>query len=214
MPFVVSQSFEERLRHAITAAWNIFSRKVGGGLIPVNKEASMQLQYAYILRQLLPLISHSNDEFAEIELETGVKTSSGTNEIDILLKGKSSSGTHNIAIEMKCYRKIASSGGLRGAHDIFMKDVYEDLMILEEYVSLGIADSGVALVMNDLERFVNPRRKSGKCWDYDVSHGTRLSGANLNTSIGGKSVSITLNQSYHFNWEKFGDFWFLELEGS
>lgn len=213
-PFVTSQSFEERLRHAVTTAWSIFSRKVGGGLIPVNKEASMQLQYAYILRQLLPLVTHLHDETADIELETGVKTSNGTNEIDILLKGNSALGPHNIAIEMKCYRKYASSGGLRGAHDIFMKDVYEDLMILEEYVSFGIAHRGIALVMNDLERFVSPQRKSGKCWDYDISHGTNITGASIDTRIGGKEVSISLSNSYLFSWEKFGDFWFLELEGT
>jgi len=47
--FISSPSFPVRLRRAISIAWEIFGRKVGGGLIPVNKEASMQLQYAYVL---------------------------------------------------------------------------------------------------------------------------------------------------------------------
>jgi len=94
-----------------------------------------------------------------------------------------------------------------------MKDVYEDLNILEEYVSSGIASSGVALVMNDLERFVNPKTKGGKCWAYDISNGHAISGANLSVSVGGKQVSIKLQKSYQFNWSKFGSFWFMELEG-
>lgn len=212
--FITASTHEERLRHAVTAAWEIFARKVGGKTIPVNKEASMQLQYAYILRQLLPLTCHSAHEVADIELETGVRTNRGTNEIDILLKGESGQGQSSIAIEMKCYRTIASSGGTRGAHDIFMKDVYEDIGILEEYVSLNIADRGVALVMNDLERFVNPKTKSGKCWAYDISNGHSISGANLSVPVGGKDVSIVLKKDYQFNWAKFGDFWFMELEGS
>jgi hypothetical protein len=211
--FITAETYEERLRHAVSAAWMIFSRKVGGQTIPVNKEASMQLQYAYILKQLIPLTSHSYHEVADIELETGVRTNLGTNEIDILLKAKSDRGEYSIAIELKCYRKIASSGGPRGAHDIFMKDVYEDLKILEEYVTLGYANQGVALVMNDLERFVNPTRKDGKCWSYDISNGHLISGAHLSVPIGGKNITIDLQKSYQFNWSKYGDFWFMELEG-
>lgn len=211
--FITATTYEKRLRHAISAAWGIFSQKVGGKTIPVNKEASMQLQYAYILRQLIPLTSHSSHEVAEIELETGVQTDFGTNEIDILLKSESIQGPSSIAIELKCYRSISSSGGPRGAHDIFMKDVYEDLSILEKYTSQGIANYGVALVMNDLERFVNPKTKRGKCWAYDISNGHSISRSRLSVPIGGKNISIELEKSYQFNWIKCGDFWFMELEG-
>lgn len=42
----LEQSLKNRTRELITLAWDIFSRKVGNGLITINKEASMQLQYA------------------------------------------------------------------------------------------------------------------------------------------------------------------------
>ena len=118
-----------------------------------------------------------------------------------------------IAIEMKCYRTIAASGGTRGAHDIFMKDVYKDLHILEEYVAHGHASRGVALVMNDLERFVNPKVKNGKCWAYDISQGHTFPGGQISVPIGGKDVQVDLQNSYTFDWTKFGGLWFLELEG-
>jgi hypothetical protein len=211
--FVTDEAFDTRLRKAISVAWSVFARKVGGGLIPVNKEASMQLQYAYVLKQLLPLTLHHAGEAADLELETGVKTQSGSNNIDILLRGTSPKGETRIAIEMKCYRTIAASGGTRGAHDIFMKDVYEDLHILEEYVALGLVSRGVALVMNDLERFVSPRVKNGKCWAYDISQGYTFHGGQINVPIGGKVVNIRLLNVYTFNWTKFGNFWFSEVEG-
>jgi len=211
--FVTDQLFENRLRLAISVAWHVFARKVGGGLIPINKEASMQLQYAYILKQLLPLTLHEVGESADLELETGVKTKSGTNNIDILLRAASPMGKTLIAIEMKCYRTIAASGGTRGAHDIFMKDVYEDLHILEEYVAHGHAFRGVALVMNDLGRFVNPKVKNGKCWAYDISQGHTFPGGQISVPIGGKDVQVDLQNSYTFDWTKFGGLWFLELEG-
>ena len=212
--FVTEPRFENRLRLAISAAWNVFAQKVGNGLIPVNKEASMQLQYAYILKQMLPLTLQQKGESADLELETAVKTKSGNNNIDILLCAESARKKITIAIEMKCYRSIAASGGARGAHDIFMKDIYEDLHVLEEYVAQGHASQGVALVMNDLERFVNPKVKNGKCWAYDISQGHTFAGGQISTPIGGKDVHVNLKKHYTFNWTKSGDIWFMELEGS
>lgn len=211
--FVTSESFEVRLRQTITIAWHVFARKVGGGLIPINKEASMQLQYAYVLKQLLPLTLHHKGESADVELEIGVKTSAGSSNIDILVRGTSQAEEIRIAIEMKCYRNLAASGGTRGAHDIFMKDVYEDLAILEDYVALRYASRGVALVMNDLPRFVNPKVKGGKCWAYDISHGHTFPGGQISVPIGGKAVFVDLRNSYTFNWVKFGSVWFSEIEG-
>ena len=211
--FIVEESFETRLRHAISVAWKVFARKVGGGLIPVNKEASMQLQYAYLLKQLLPLILHNTDESADIELETGVKLPTGSNNVDILVTGTSAKGSTKIAIEMKCYRNITSSGGPRGAQDVFQKDVYEDLQVLEHYVEAGIASRGIALVMNDLPSITIPKVKNGKYWAYDISHGTTFSGGTINVPIGGKPVSLALKRSYAFDWSKFGSIWFSEIEG-
>lgn len=118
-----------------------------------------------------------------------------------------------MAVEMKCYREISSSGGKRGATDIFMKDVYEDLQLLESYCDLAGFDRGVALVMNDLARLVDPTKKNAKCWDYDISNGTNVSDIHLTTPIGGKSVDLELKKSYCFNWVKVGGYWFLENEG-
>lgn len=211
--FIQEELFEKRVREAVSVAWKIFGRKVGGGLIAVNKEASMQLQYAYILKQILPLTLHHPEESVDIELETGVRIPEGTSNIDILVKGKSGRSRFSVAIEMKCYRTIAASGGTRGAHDIFMKDVYEDLHVLERYVEHGISDYGVALVMNDLERFVQPSVKRGKCWAYDISDGNIFAGGNITIPVGGKKVNVTLTKSYVFSWIRFGDIWFSEIEG-
>ena len=152
------------MRAAVSLAWVMFSRKIGGGLIAINKEASMQLQYAYLLQQLAQLITFHENESLAIELETGVQVDGTSREIDLLFTGHGDDGEHKIAVEMKCYRTIAASGGKRGATDIFMKDVYFDLHLLERYVETGIASQGVSLVMNDMDRLVNPDMRSGKCW--------------------------------------------------
>jgi len=213
VPNIEAEDFSERMRAAISLSWVMFSRKVGNGLIPINKEASMQLQYAYVLQQLLPLITFHDEEKFEIELETGVRVNGRSREIDLLFRGEFGSQQHTIAIEMKCYRTLAASGGKRGATDIFMKDIYEDLHLLEQYESVGIAQEGVALVMNDMERLIHPSRKDAKCWDYDISHGVSFGPIQLATPIGGKEVSINLGKKYSLGWINYGSFWFLEAQG-
>ena len=213
MPNIEAENFSERMRAAVSLSWVMFSRKVGNGLIPINKEASMQLQYAYVLQQLLPLITFHDDEKFEIELETGVRAKARSREIDLLFSGELGNKKHVIAVEMKCYRTLAASGGKRGATDIFMKDVYEDLHLLEQYVSEGIAQEGVALVMSDMERLVKPSRKDAKCWDYDISHGVSFGPIQLTTPIGGKKININLAKRYSLCWINCGKFWFLEVQG-
>jgi hypothetical protein len=213
-------SFEERLRKSISFAWEIFSEQVGATLLSINKEASMQLHYSYILQQILPLVCFSENESAKIELETGVIVQGRSREIDLVLRGRAEGLIYNIAVEMKCYREITSSGGKRGATDIFMKDVYEDLHLLESYChrdsfdnEKSVFNAGVALVMNDLDRLVNPKSKVAKCWDYDISNGTKVSDLHLTTPIGGKTVDLKIRKCYAFKWIKKGEFWFLENEG-
>lgn len=210
---ILDGNFEERLRKSISFAWNVFAEKVGTGAIHINKEASMQLHYSYILQQIIPLICFDDDECVKIELETSVKVQGKCREIDLVILASNKVSNHRIAVEMKCYREYASSGGKRGATDIFMKDVYEDLHLLESYCNLAGFDRGIALVMNDLERLVNPKKKDAKCWDYDISNGTNVSDLHLTTPIGGKAIDFKISKSYSFDWVQKNKFWFLENEG-
>ncbi|MGS0725013.1 hypothetical protein ACVBKF_02410 [Shewanella sp. 0m-11] len=213
MSSIESEVLAERMRGAISLCWNMFSRKVGSGLIQINKEASMQLQYAYLLKQILPLITLHKNEAFEVELETGVLVGNSRREIDLVFSGRSDDESHVIAIEMKCYRTLASSGKPRGASDIFMKDVYFDFYLLEQYIDEGHANEGIALVMNDMERLVSPSNKNAKCWDYDTSNGAEFGPSVFNTPIGGKDISFELVLSYKLAWTNHGEFWFLEAEG-
>ena len=213
---LLNGNFEERLRAAISFAWSVFSRKVGANLIVINKEASMQLHYANILSQTLPLVTVEANEISRIELETGVTVEGKPREIDLLVIGLKGQTTHRIAIEIKCYRTKAASGGNRGATDIFMKDVYDDLHILERYCEEKKADRGIALVMSDRKGFVDPKKKESKCWDYDISNGSVAGPVVLTTQVGSSktAINISLKRQYTFSWKQYDGFWFMELEGT
>lgn len=206
-----SHNIKIRSLALIKIAWEVFSRKVGNGLIIINKEASMQLQYAHILKHMLPLIIFEDDENIDIELETTVSDGTRNREVDIMLIVNKGSEVYKIALELKCYRTKTSSGGNRGATDIFMKDVYQDINSLELYCENEQADLGIFLVMNDHENFINPKNKNAKCWHYDISQGTIVDKIHLTTPIGGKDIDITINNKYEFKWTHIGEFWFLLL---
>jgi hypothetical protein len=213
MESIDSKLLPARMRTAVSLAWSLFAKQIGGGLVKINKEASMQLHFGYILQRILPLITFQPDEILGLELEASAKIDVGTCEMDILLSGESNTGRHRIAVELKCYKTRASSGGMRGATDIFMKDVYEDLAILERYVECKHAEEGIALVMTDLKRLVHPKSKEAKCWDYDISHGATFGPKSLATPIGGKDILIELKRKYALDWMQQGLFWFLEVQG-
>jgi len=204
-----------RVKNIVDICWDSFSAKVGCGLIAINKEASMQLQFAYILKNSLDLAVYNDDESVELELETAIPVNGRLRECDIVIQMTKGETELYLPIEMKCYKEYASSGGKRGASDIFMKDVYQDLELLESYSKNTHYSNGIGLVMTDLGRLVFPKSKNGKKWDYDISEGTFLDGETIrNTPIGGKKVNITLTKSYAFNWIQINNYYFLKLESN
>ncbi|SHG79205.1 hypothetical protein SAMN05720766_104114 [Fibrobacter sp. UWH9] len=207
-----NEALHVRLRSAISLAWTILQNKVAYGLIEINKEASLQLQFASILQHVISLITFSKDEEVSLLLEETLNDGTGTCEADVVLKCRKGKKTHSIAIEMKCYKRLASSGNPRGAQDIFHKDVYEDIATLERYISNNQCNETVFLAMTDFVNIVNPKRKVGKLWNYDISDGFVLNGpACFTTPIGGKAVNIHIVHSYTFKWIPKGNFFFLEL---
>jgi len=171
----------------------------------------MQLQFAYILQNLIPVFIYEKDENIEIQLEKTVYYNNTSSEVDmfvIITKGKNE---YKIGIEMKCYREFAASGGKRGATDIFMKDVYVDIEKLENYRINNVCQNTSLLIMNDLENLINPKKTDSKCWDYNISNDFVLYPKHLTTPIGGKKISIKINNEYNFKWTKFGKYYFLML---
>jgi hypothetical protein len=207
------EDLNNRVKNIVDICWDSFSAKVGCGLIAINKEASMQLQFAYILKNSLDLAVYNDDESVELELETAIPVNGRLRECDIVIQMTKGETELYLPIEMKCYKEYASSGGKRGASDIFMKDVYQDLELLESYSKNAHYSNGIGLVMTDLGRIPFPKSKRGKKWDYDISDGTVLAGiAQKNTPIGGYDVNITLTKSYAFNWIQINNYYFLKLE--
>jgi hypothetical protein len=202
-----------RINCVIDLCWHSFSAKIGCGLIDINKEASMQLNFAYLLKNTIDLAIHNEDEKITIELETTITINGKTKECDIVVKIEKENNIWFLPIEMKCYKEYASSGGKRGALDIFFKDVYTDIELLESYSKKENFLKGIMLVMTDFKRAIYPIKKIGKFWDYDISHGSEITGGVIkNTPIGGFAVNVEIKGTYLFKWKEYNNFYFLKLE--
>ena len=203
-----------RVHNIVDQCWSSFSAKVGGELLVLNKEASMQLNFAYLLKNAMDLVIYHKGESVGIELETSIKVNNHHRNCDIVINIQKDGERVFLPIEMKYYKEYASSGGKRGALDIFVKDVYFDLELLESYSKLNAYLNGIQLTMTDLKRVIYPSNKDGKYWTYDISNGAKIkAGTNYTTPIGGHNIDITLNKNYKFDWKNVGRFYFVKLEG-
>ena len=205
----------KRVNNIVELCWESFCSKIGGGLIEVNKEASMQLNFAYLLKTTIDLTLYHQDEAVTIELETGIKVKERWRECDIVLEIKKAQQISYLPIEMKCYKTFASSGGKRGAVDIFYKDVYADLELLEAYAQVPNYTNGIQLTMTDFKNLPYPPKRVGKYLAYDISHGAVIeNGIHLDVSIGGQPVNILLRGKYEFIWNQEGNYYFMKIQNN
>jgi len=202
-----TKNLSERVSWAIEFAWNITIEKIANGEIRVNKEASLQLHYSAILKCILDLIKFSPTERIEIELETTLKVDAKPYIVDILIFYSDGNINEKHSIELKCYKTLSSSGGKRGAGDIFMHGVYVDIYYSELYLKHNFANRTTCLILTDYRNFIHPKSKNTKNWTYDISQGYILKGGNFNTSIGGKKVDFKVSGTYKFEWTQTGDYW-------
>ena len=203
----IPEKINDRVNWAIEFAWNITICKIVSEEIKINKEASLQMHYSTILKTVLDLIKFSPKDRIDIELETTVKIENKPYIIDILLTYTDGIVSEKHSIELKCYKTFSSSGGKRGANDIFMKDVYLDIYYSELYLQHKFAHQATCLILTDYPNFINPKSKKTKNWDYDISQGHSFTGGHFTTSIGGKEVDFKLSKTYKFDWQKNGNYW-------
>lgn len=182
----IPNEIDDKIKWAIDFAWNICLKKIQNQEIKVNKEASLQLQYANILKQVLDLAKFSIDERFEIELETSYFINNKQIIADIVIEYNKEGLSKKHAIELKYYKTFASSGGKRGAADIFMCSVYKDLYYSELYIGSESVDFVTCLILTDYTNFIYPKSKNSKNWTYDISDNTRTQKKIYDTSVGGK----------------------------
>lgn len=195
---------EERIKQIVEIAYDRLCGKITGQCIEVSNEASLQLQFASILKTLGELYEETPDERFIIELEKNVTLSDGMfvksksekAKIDIWfsLENVKTAEKHSCAIELKYFKKANH----REPNNRY--DVFKDLHNLERYGEF--VDAGYLLVATDHPHYINQEELSPDTRDFDFREGRNYSAG---TKLVYRTSSpygppITLKGSYDFRW--------------
>lgn len=196
---------ERRINQIVEVAYDRLCGKITGQRIEVANEASLQLQFASILKTLGELFEESPDERFNIELEKKVslkggkfvKSGSDKAKIDIWisLENISNGEKHSCAIELKYFKKANH----REPNNRY--DVFKDLHNLERYGNF--VDLGFLLVATDHNHYISQAIYSEDTKDFDFRDKSEYqAGTELiyKTEVP-YGPSITLSNSYSFHWQ-------------
>jgi len=195
----------ERINQIVEVAYDRLCGKVTGQRIKVANEASLQLQFASILKTLGELYEESQNELFSIELEKNVTleggefVKSGTEKakIDIWfsLEDISSQEKHSCAIELKYFKKANH----REPNNRY--DVFKDLHNLERYGNF--VDTGFLLVATDHSHYINKAEYSDDTKDFDFREGASYQAGTelVYRTPNPYGPPIKLRNSYGFQWQ-------------
>lgn len=197
---------KQRLTKAIDLAYAALMRKIDGGRIVVENEASLQLQFASILKVVGELLEAKQDEYFTIELEKPIKhaealfgkSGSEKAKIDVYcaFTNASTKEKHGCAVEMKFFKKTSQ----REPNNRY--DVFADLHNLENYGA--IADQCYMIVVTNHPHYVKWKEYSGDTSDFDFRDGSVYTAGTTATyrKLKPYGSPIKLDGSYAFNWDK------------
>lgn len=198
--------FEDRLIRVFELAYECLRRKINGGIIRVENEASLQLQFAAILKSVGELFEVEKGEFFSVELEKPItltgrsfgKSGTAKAKIDIhfSFSNAATNTSQSCAVELKFFKKMNH----REPNNRY--DVFADLHNLEHYGA--VADCCFMVVATDHEHYVNWSEYSKDTSDFDFRHGRNYSAGTTATyrTPNPYGEPITLRGSYHFEWDQ------------
>jgi hypothetical protein len=201
---------KERLNRTFALAFECLRHKINSGRITVDNEASLQLQFAAILKSVGELFEIHRDEFFSIELEKPVelpdstfgKSGSRKAKIDIFCSFTKASTreVHSCAIEMKYFKKKNH----REPNNRY--DVFADIHNLENYGAF--ADCCFMVVATDHDHYVSQTSYSPDTCDFDFRHGRTYIAGTVATyrtpDPYGKPIELTGNYAFEWNAEAGG----------
>lgn len=200
---------KERLERVFNLAYDCLRQKINGGSIIVENEASLQLQFAAILKAVGELMESHRDEFFSIELEKPIilkdskfgKSGSCRAKIDIFYSYQNTvtKEMDSCAIEMKFFRKKNH----REPNNRY--DVFADIKNLESYGE--IANQCFMLVATDHTHYVDQAAYSKDTQDFNFTNGTCYAAgtASVYRTLKPYGDPITLSGSYEFKWDTVVD---------
>lgn len=192
---------QERLKEIVKIAYSILCYKIAYGDIKIANEASLQMQFGVILKQVGQLYEFAGTDRFSIELEAiqpispTTKSSKGQARCDISLRfSMENNDTANAIIELKHFKY--------------------------DKASEAVADNRFA-IMKDIENLEHYKEKDTQLLCYEILHTNNKNYANPVTTAGIKlapiitqeftycNKTVKLKYAYAAEWSNVGEHYFM-----
>lgn len=191
------ETLQNRLQEIVQTSYRLLCNKITGGLIEVDNEASLQMQFGVIMRTIGQLYEFSPKDRFSIVLEHVVRNeniqtwkSKGKARVDVMLTLTNGDETCTAVIEMKYFPK---TDGETITDNRF--SMLADIENLETYIQLGIANLGFFMLYTTNKNYMTDSRSMVKIGNE--------------AAITGKIVSnnrtINLKSNYELQWDAYNE---------
>lgn len=203
-PNLLSLDHKIRILSILDDSWKIFKSKFIHGRHPVLKEAPFQHHFANIISTVGGLYCIERADSFFVDLETRCENIKNKSKyLDITCSFSNSDVTCAIELKFKTAKQ--------GAQDHGRIDAYVDIEALELACKAGYT-FGKFYMITDSITYVNQSRK-GVGTVFATHHGfeSPINHKFCYPSKGRELVEVCLGYSYRFDWEKIGEWYFLDL---
>lgn len=194
-------SLPKRMEQIISVSYDILCNKIANGSIIVQNEASLQMQFGVILKQVGQLYEFSDQDHFKIELETprdieaSTKSNRGQARSDISLRLFNDSDSIGAEIELKYFKYDKTQEAVTDNRF----SVLMDLENLELYKKREPRLMCYEFVYTDNKNYANPSTTSGiklaPCITQSYTYGRK---------------TINLNACYEAEWTAYGEHYFMK----
>ena len=194
-------SLPKRMEQIIRVSYDILCNKIANGSVIVQNEASLQMQFGVILKQVGQLYEFSDQDHFKIELETprdieaSTKSNRGQARCDISLRLFNDSDSIGAEIELKYFKYDKTQEAVTDNRF----SVLMDLENLELYKKREPRLMCYEFVYTDNKNYANPSTTSGiklaPCITQSYTYGRK---------------TINLNACYEAEWTAYGEHYFMK----
>ena len=200
---IIPVDYKKRLDHVMILSWKIFKSQFINKRHYISTEAPFQHHFADIIRQVGNLHCLTREDVFLVDLEIQCKNiKSKTKYFDISCE---------FLNQLACFIELKFKKSSQGAQDHGRIDMYVDIEALELICTEKNA-IGKFYAITDSKPYIN-QSKVGVGTIFPTHHG-HITEANKRfwcDSKGREKVVVNLRNSYTFNWDKIGNWYFLEI---
>lgn len=199
----IELEYPKRLGQILDESWKIFKAQFLNKRHEINKEAPFQHHFAQIIRNVGNLYSICEKDLFKVDLETKVENIKG--------KSKYLDITCEFVDQINCAIELKFKTEKQGAQDHGRIDTFTDIEALELVTNIKF-DIGKFYMITDSKSYINPSKRGvGTVFGTHNDNMTTKNQEFWFDSKGRENIRINLRNSYRFEWEKIGDWYFLDL---